>query len=302
MQDLRYINRLTGKVEEEKVFGEHALRFLYGQSLWSKLLGRPLCFLIARIPLFSFLFGWWHKRCFTKRKIQPFIQKYQINTSDFLEKVNQFSSFNDFFIRKLKPESRPIVSGKEIAVMPTDGRYLFFENLAQNDGFFVKGEKFNLQSLLQDFELSAKYEKGTMIMSRLCPTDYHRFHFPVTCVPSQTHFIKGSLYSVNPWAIVQDVSIFTKNKRTFCELTSDEFGKVIFMEVGATCVGSIHQTYLPNILQSKGAEKGFFSLGASSLIILFEPGRLILDPDLIEASAKKLEILCLMGQRLGKSS
>ena len=301
MQILRYINRVTGAVEEEKVFGDHVLKFLYGHSFWSKIFGRPLCFLIARIPLFSFLFGWWHQRSFTKRKIKPFIQKYHINYSDFLERIDQFHSFNDFFIRKLKPEARSIFPGNEIAVMPSDGRYFFFENLTQTDGFVVKGAKFNLQSLLQNPHLSAKYEQGTMIMARLCPTDYHRFHFPVDCVPGQTHLINGSLYSVNPWATAQDISIFTKNRRTLCELSSDQFGKVIFMEIGATCVGSIHQTYIPATRQLKGAEKGFFSLGASSLIILFEPKRLILDPDLIKGSARRLEMLCLMGQRLGKS-
>ena len=288
MQVLRYINRATGSVEEEKVFGGNVLKFLYGKSVWSKIFGRPLCFVIAKIPVFSFLFGWWHQRSFTKRKIKPFIKEYHIDSSDFLEKVDQFQSFNDFFIRKLKPESRPVFSGKEFAVMPADGRYLFFENIAQTDGFLVKGEKFNLITLLRDPHLAAQYEQGTMIMARLCPIDYHRFHFPVDCVPSKTRLINGSLYSVNPWAISQDISIFTKNKRTLCELASDQFGKVIFMEIGATCVGSIHQTYIPDTRQIKGSEKGFFSLGASSLIILFEPNRLILIPILLKLPLSNL--------------
>lgn len=164
----------------------------------------------------------------------------------------------------------------------------------------MKGEKFNLGTLLGNAKLAAQYENGTMIMARLCPVDYHRFHFPVDCIPGTSQLINGALYSVNPWAIAQDINIFTKNRRTVCELQSNRFGKVIFMEIGATCVGSINQTYTPGIFLQKGAEKGFFSLGASSLIILFEPNRIILDPDLIDASAKRIEMLCLMGQSMGK--
>lgn len=126
MQTLQYINRKTGKVETEQVFGEHALKLLYGHSIWCKIFGRPLCFLVARIPLFSFLFGWWHKRSFTKKKIHKFIEHYRIDASEFLLAPDQFRSFNDFFIRKLKADVRPIASGDDLAIMPADGRYLFF--------------------------------------------------------------------------------------------------------------------------------------------------------------------------------
>src|SRR5262249_52241525 len=110
----------------------------------------------------------------------------------------------------------------------------------------------------------------------------------------------GNLYSVNPAAIKKNIDIFAENKRTLCILDSPDFGKVLFMEVGATCVGTIHETYTPGKWTPKGSEKGYFSFGGSSLILFFQPGKIQFDADLLAASAKHIEIKCLMGQSMGK--
>lgn len=299
MEPIIYIDRSTGKQCSEKVYGASALKFLYGDDLVSKIFGTPLLHLLAKYPFFSALYGFWQKMPFTKKKISPFIDKFDVDPLEFKEEISQFKSFNDFFIRKLKPESRPIASGEKIAIIPADGRYYFYPNIEERDGFIVKGQKFNLISLLENEQLAERYRHGTMVMGRLCPTDYHRFHFPCECNPGETHFINGWLYSVNPIAIKKDIHIFTQNKRAICELETKYFGRVLFIEVGATNVGSIHQTYNPHHYYAKGEEKGFFSFGASSLILLFEPNAIILDADLIQASQINLEIKCLMGQRMG---
>jgi phosphatidylserine decarboxylase len=292
MEPIYVIDRESGKKIEEKVFGGSALKALYGT-----ILGKPAAHLISRIPLISYLYGVWQDLFFTKRSIIPFIETYHVNTSEFRLSVNEFRSFNDFFIRKLKPESRPIDPAKDSAVMPADGRYRFFQNIGEVDGFIVKGEKFNLNKLLGNQELSKRYANGTMVMARLCPIDYHRFHFPVNCVPGPSRLINGFLYSVNPIAVKQNIHIFTQNKRMITELDSPEFGKVLFIEIGATNVGTINQTYEVNFPYQKGDEKGYFSFGASALIILFEPNRIHLDPDLTQQS--EFEILCKMGTRIG---
>ena len=258
----------------------------------------PFAFL-SKISFFSSLYGKWQASPKSKSKIGPFIKNFDVDPSEFLEDISQFGSFNDFFIRKLKPEARPIASGNHAAIIPADGRYLFHADISKVDGFVIKGEKFDLASLLEDQELASRYANGTMIMARLCPTDYHRFHFPCDCIPGKTKTINGWLYSVNPAAIKKDIDIFTKNKRTLCKLATDNFGEVLFLEIGATNVGSIHETYQPNTFQKKGAEKGYFSFGASSLILLFEPYKIQLDQDLIEATNKGYEIKCLLGQRMG---
>lgn len=302
MDPIYYIDRISRKKEEEKVYGAAALNLLYGDDWMSRIFSPLLLQMLVKYPFFSSLYGKWQNSIFTKSKIPSFIRDFQLDPSEFLEDVSAFNSFNDFFIRKLKPEARPIASGDHVAVMPADGRYLFYQELSKIDGFVVKGERFNLEHLLEDENLASHYSNGSMVMARLCPTDYHRFHFPCDCIPGDTRFINGWLYSVNPMAIRKDIQIFTKNKRTVCKLMTKDFGRILFMEIGATNVGSIHETYQPHVFQEKGAEKGFFSFGGSSLILLFEPGKIQFDADLLEVTRQGLEIKCLMGQKMGMRS
>lgn len=295
MDPIYFIDRTTGKKEQEIVYGEKALNFLYGKGL------SPLAHLLARIPFFSAFFGYLKRRPASVKQIAPFIKTFKMDPSEFLDDPSSFTSFNDFFIRKLKPSARPIAPGKNVAVIPADGRYWFYPRYDQADDIIVKGERFDLATLLDDATLASQYAQGAMVIARLCPTDYHRFHFPCDCIPGKTRLINGWLYSVNPLAIKKDIEIFTQNKRTLCELQTEQFGKVLFLEIGATCVGAIHQTYTPNKFYPKGAEKGYFSFGASSLILLFPPNSIQFDQDLLNATHQHLEIKCLMGQPMGKA-
>lgn len=300
MDSIQYIERTTGEVCEEQVYGAAFLRLLYGNGLVSRFLGTPLAHALARIPFFSALYGRVQNTRGSASKIAPFIKAFNVDTSEFADPAS-FTSFNDFFTRKLNPSARPIHPDPDVAVIPADGRYLFYPDIDKAEGFVVKGEKFNLETLLDDAELAKKYAHGAMVIARLCPVDYHRYHFPCQCVPTDTKLINGWLYSVNPLAIKKDIEIFTQNKRTLCTLNTERFGEVLFLEIGATFVGAIHQTYTPERLYEKGAEKGFFSFGASSLILLFPPHTIHFDQDLLEASAKHVEIRCQMGQPMGLS-
>lgn len=288
---IQYIDRQTGQKKEEQVYGQKALNLLYGHDLLSKILGAPLLYLLSRFPFFSRFYGWWQKQPWTKQKIKPFIQNFEIDPSEFT--TTDFRSFNDFFIRTLKPSARPL--SQSPALIPADGRYWFYQNIDQTDHFIVKGQKFHLSTLLN--APTESYQ--TMVIARLCPTDYHRFHFPCDCTPGETRLINGPLYSVNPIAIRQNLSILTENKRCVTPLQTSHFGTVQYIEIGATCVGSINQTFIPNKPYKKGDEKGYFAFGGSALILLFEAGRLTLDPDLIQATRQGYEMRCLMGQPLG---
>ena len=138
-----------------------------------------------------------------------------------------------------------------------------------------------------------------MVIGRLCPTDCHRFYFPCDCIPGETTCINGWLYSVNPISLRKNIHILTQNKRTICELETQNFGKILYLEVGATNVGSIHQTYTPKKHHPKGSEKGYFSFGASVIILLFEPNKIKIADDLLAAFAKQIEDRCLIGQEMG---
>jgi phosphatidylserine decarboxylase len=301
MTSPRYIDRKTHQEMTEQVYGKFYIDLLYGTSWFSHLLSFILLPLFAHINFLSRLYGSIQKSSFTKEKILPFIKNFHVDTSEFLDPVDSFHSFNDFFIRKLKSECRPIVSDADIAILPADGRYLVYENIEKTDGFFVKGKKFSLQKLLRDPSLTEQYAQGAMAIARLAPVDYHRFHFPVDCLPEQPQPIAGPLFSVNPAALKKHAEILAENKRVITPLKTKNFGTVIFIEVGATYVGTIHQTFQPFQPQSKGNEKGYFSFGGSSLILLFEPGRIHFDQDLVEASNRCIEVLGQMGQSLGRA-
>lgn len=301
MTPINVKDRETGQIFVERVFGGAAIELLYGNSLLSRTAGRICQALSARLPFFSSAMGWWYDRPQSRKMITPFIQEYGINISEFLVPSDQFPSFNAFFTRQLKPAARPIAQGEDVAVMPADARYLFYPHMDTADGFIVKGRKFDIHKLIDHPFLAEQFKDGSMLIARLCPSDYHRFHFPVACKAFSAHLVNGYLYSVNPIALRQNVEILSENKRYVTVLNSPVFGEVLYIEIGATSVGSVIQTYDSLIPQEKGAEKGYFSFGASCVIVIFRKNTIKFDADLLEGPPHQ-EIYCKMGQSLGRST
>lgn len=298
MTEIQIIDRKTGKVSFEKVFGEKALAFLYKDFFLSKV----FLFLICKNSFFSRFYGFLQSRNFSKKHIDHFIKEYNINTDEIEKNIKDFSSFNDFFIRKLKPDFRPIATGENISVLPADARYMVFQDINISDGFYVKGKIFDLKSFLQDENLARRYSSGSMVIARLSPTDYHRFHFPFDCFASAPKLINGYLYSVNPIAIRKNIDIFSQNKRMITRLYSEKFKEVLFIEIGATNVGSIHQTFQEETFYKKGDEKGYFSFGGSTIILLFEKNTIRFADDILKNSTNKIETKANFGELLGFSS
>ncbi|WP_411825312.1 phosphatidylserine decarboxylase [Luteolibacter sp. AS25] len=292
MESIRYFNRGTGNMDTEQVYGEGFLRWVYGNPL-----GKLSLHALVKRHQFSQWYGKKMSKPESAEKIEPFIKQYGLDPSEFAESPENFKSFNEFFFRKLKPTARPIADSP--VVFPADGRHLGFPDISRISSFFVKGQTFDLPALLGDSALAEKYAKGSLVLSRLCPVDYHRFHFPAAGIPSETKAIPGPLFSVSPIALARNLSYLWTNKRTLTHLETKEFGTVLIMEIGATCVGSIHQTYTPGVPLEKGAEKGYFAFGGSSTITIFEPGKVSLAPDLLEHSAKQIELYTLIGSEMG---
>lgn len=292
----RFVDRLTRRESGEPVFAECAMGFLYDTKF-----GRAIAALWSRFPLFSALCGWMAKQSWTKGYILRFINRFQIKTGEIVKPVSEFSSFNDFFIRKLKAESRPIATGEEICIAPADGFYLVFPNVKDVPSVFVKTREFSLPQLLGSQELAGRYVEGSMVIARLAVFDYHRYHFPVDGTPSPDSLIKGNLFSVHPKSMRQNFSVLSENKRKLTILRSPVFGEVLYLEVGALNVGSIVQTFTPGRFYAKGDEKGFFQFGASTIILLFQKQRIVFDDDLRSYSADRIEAHCLMGQSLGRA-
>ncbi len=147
--------------------------------------------------------------------------------------------------------------------------------------------------------LARRFAGGSMLISRLCPSDYHRFHFPVGGIPSETWLLNGWLYSVSPIALRRNLRYLIENKRMVTLVESPVFGTVAQIEVGATNVGTIRQFFESGRPVQKGEEKGLFAFGGSCVITLFERGRITFDADLVESSARQIEVYARMGERLG---
>lgn len=291
-EPVSYFNRYTSRIEQEAIYGERPLRFAYENPA-----GRGMLELIVKRGLFSRWYGRRMDRPESRRRIAPFLAQYKLDAGEFADAPETYGSFNEFFYRRLKPEARPIAPGG--VVFPADGRHLGFQNVADIPGVFVKGQHFDIPALLGDRALGERYREGTLILSRLCPVDYHRFHFPCAGVPGTPRVINGPLYSVSPIALRRRLAYLWENKRVLTELETPHLGRVLLLEIGATNVGSIVQTMQPGVAVEQGAEKGYFKFGGSSTITVFEPGRITLAADLAAHSAEQRELYARMGDLMG---
>jgi len=293
--DIVYWNRESGSLETERVYGEFWLKFIYNNPL-----GKVGLWAIVKRAWFSHWYGKKMNASQSAEKIIPFIKKYGLKTDDFLDSVDSFNSFNEFFYRKLKPSARPINRDMKSVVFPADGRHLVIPKLNKTNLIYAKGQHFQLNELLGDTNLAKLFEEGSMLISRLCPVDYHRFHFPCEGDVKSTHLIDGALSSVSPFALRKNLSIFWQNKRYLTVLENRKFGTCLQLMIGATCVGSVHWTSKVGQHYQKGDEQGYFSFGGSCVITLFPPNSINFDDDILKNSREGIETYAKIGESVGQ--
>jgi len=238
------------------------------------------------------------------KEIDPFIKFHGLNTDEILDPLESFKNFNEFFYRKLKVSSRVIAApdDRTVAVSPADCRLNVFLTVTDATNVWVKGKNFALKALIQDEQLEKDFMGGSMVIARLAPQDYHRFHCPVNGVLGPAKAFEGAYYTVNPIAINETVDVYTENKRIRTVIKSPEFGDVIYIAVGATMVGSINFTAKEGDKLKKGDEVGYFAFGGSTVLLFFKKDAIVFDEDLVVNSTKPIETLVKMGSALGKST
>lgn len=293
-EPIRYFHRQKQAFATETVYGGDWLRWTYGTAL-----GRFALGLLVKRAIVSHYYGWRMNWRASANKILPFIVDYDLNVDEFAKSPFAFKTFNEFFYRALKPGARPVATGENVAVLPADGRHLAIPIIDAAAGFYAKGQRFDLAAFLRDEALAREFAGGAMLISRLCPVDYHRFHFPVAGTPGEARLVNGWLYSVSPIALRRNLGYLWENKRMVTTIKSPRLGKVLMVEIGATMVGSIVQTYVPGRLVAKGEEKGLFKFGGSCVVTLFRPGAIRFDSDLVKHSADGIEVYAKMGEQLG---
>jgi phosphatidylserine decarboxylase len=293
VQPIIYHDRYRNARLTEKVYGEAWLRRVYGNPL-----GRLALWAVVCRPLFSRWYGWRMRSPASKARIAPFIREFEIDPAEFACAPHAFESFNDFFMRRLKPDARPMDDRPDAIIFPADGRHLALADIAAGTRVFVKGQQWDVARLVGDRDLAARYTHGSLVLSRLCPVDYHHFHFAVGGTPGPARRLRGPLYSVNPIALRQRLDYMWRNDRRVTEIQTAHLGTVLQIEVGATNVGTIRQDYVAGEPVAKGMRKGWFEFGGSSVITLFEPGTVRLADDLLACSAEGIELYARMGDTM----
>ncbi len=289
---IEVVNRYTGAVEIEQIYGDRWLRWTYDTAG-----GQLALALVVRRLFFSRWFGWRMSRPASRSRIVPFIRDYQLDTAEFAEPVDSYRSFNEFFSRRLRPGARPVLAGPDEAAFPADARHLGIADVSAAGQFYAKGQRFDLAQLVADPVLAGRFAGGAMVISRLCPVDYHRFHFPVSGEAGVPAFVSGPLFSVSPIALRRRLDYLAENKRAITLIETGAFGGVLVVEIGATCVGTIVHTAGAGAVRC-GDEKGYFRFGGSCVITLFERGRAQLADDLLAAARDGRELYARVGDRM----
>lgn len=215
--------------------------------------------------------------------------------SEVLLPISEFKNFNEFFYRALKPGARPCSAPEDprVIVSPADCRSVVFNTLDAAQAIWVKGREFTVQRLLGDAypEDAKRYVGGSLGIFRLAPQDYHRFHIPVDGVMDEPKTIEGEYYTVNPMAIRSALDVYGENVRVCVPIDSVAHGRVMVICIGAMMVGSTVITRSKGDQVKRAEELGYFKFGGSTLLLLFEPGQMRYDEDLVDNSRAALETL-----------
>lgn len=229
--------------------------------------------------------------------MKAFARRYGIDLSECPD-LDVYRTFGEFFARPLRPGRRPIAAGEAVVVSPVDG--VVSESGVAAGGKLVqaKGIDYTAAALLADGELARRLDGGPYATLYLSPRDYHRIHFPLGGRILGWRYVPGMLWPVNPASVRTVPGLFAANERLVTVLDTP-LGRCAVVAVGATVVGRVHAFYDPAVPHTnepdgtpaardyetpitveKGQELGAFEMG-STVIVLFEPGRVRLDPRLV---------------------
>lgn len=293
-KEIRLYHRRRRVIVKEQVPGGNLLNLIYGHP-W----GRQIAHWIWSRVFFSRGFGWPMHQRFSRKQIDRFIARHQIDISEALVPEGGFRSFNDFFIRRLKPGARPVARDPKALIAPADSRLKVLA-LNRETILDIKGHSLTLTQLLAGDPLPAGFDNSLCLQFRLAPHDYHRFGYVEEGAQGPIHVVGGRLYSVSPLALRHIPAIWGVNYRHWCLVHTRALGTVIQIEVGATMVGSIVQHQPSGGPCRRGQEKGYFQMGGSTVLIILEAGRVTIDEDILTHSREGIETLVRYGESIGR--
>jgi phosphatidylserine decarboxylase len=279
---------LQGKKVSNITNQDKLLSFLY-TNIFGRMLLKPLI-----QPQVSKLAGRYLSSAHSKWLISKFIERNEIDM-DIYEECD-YSSFNDFFTRKIKPDCRPVPEDLDVLISPCDCLATVYP-IQENTTFSIKNTEYTLRSLLRSPRLAKRFRGGYAYILRLTVEDYHRYLYSVSGKQSKNYHIDGTFHTVNP--IANDyLPIYKENTREYTVIRSKEFGDVLQMEVGALLVGKI-SNHKQSTVVTRGEEKGFFEYGGSTIVVLTQKGRVTPRSDLLTNSKNGYETKVLQAHPLG---
>lgn len=242
------------------------------------------------------------------RLIRRFIAAYDVDMSEAARGVGEFTSFNDFFTRELKPGARPLADANQYVLSPADGAVSQIGRIEEGRIFQAKGRHFTAAQLLGgDKQAAARFDGGQFATIYLSPRDYHRVHMPAAGTLKSATYVPGELFSVNQVTAENVDGLFARNERLACQFAGPD-GLFASVMVGAMIVAGIEtvwsglvETHAAKRVREEfgdehifaaGDEMGRFILG-STVVLLFEPGKVEWDARLKAGAAVR------MGQAIG---
>lgn len=261
--------------------------------LYNTYFGRMLLkFIITKI-WFTKLTGTIIKSKLSKFKIKSFIKNNNIDISQYIDK--KYISFDDFFIRKIKEEKREFNNQEKDLISACDAK-LCASQIDENLCLKVKNSKYTISELLQDDTLAQEYAKGTCLVFRLTKDDYHHYYNFDDGKVLKSKKINGILHTVMPISS-KKYKAYSENYREYDILKTTNFDKVIYMEVGALMIGKINNDDKKTF--KRHDHKGYFSFGASTIILLFKENQIKINEDIIKENEKGIEVRVKLGSIIG---
>jgi phosphatidylserine decarboxylase len=214
-----------------------------------------------------------------------------------------YASVNEFFVRRLRPGVRNWPK-EEGLTSPVDGILGQVGSITRGRLIQAKGLDYSAADLLGSSDEAERFDGGAFITIYLSPRHYHRIHAPTTGMISNARYVPGALFPVNDPAVRHVRDLFARNERLLAHIDGP-LGQIAVVAVGAYNVGRIsaafdpawsgagggperpwvtnrseplplERRYRPPVPVGRGDELMAFHLG-STVVMLSEPGRLILD-------------------------
>jgi phosphatidylserine decarboxylase len=246
-------------------------------------------------PAASRPFGVLMKRPASRLFIKRFIKRNKIDMKEY--KNVKYKSFNDFFIREIKEDVRSFPHDKNDLAAPCDGKLTAY-TITEDNVFYIKNSVYDVASMLQDQPLADEFVGGVCLIFRLTPDDYHRYHYIDDGEIISWKKIAGVLHTVRPISN-ERYNVYVQNAREYTVLNTENYGKIIQMEVGALFVGRIIN-YETSGMFRRGDEKGMFEFGGSTVVMLFQKDKVKIDESIYSNTRQNKETIVKLGEKIGE--